>query len=110
MPRDYKQKIDDILESITLIHEYITDMSYETFLADRKTQDAVIRNLEIIGEAAKTLPDELKAKMPEIEWHKIVALRNILTHEYFGVNLKIIWDVIQNKLTELEASCQKLHF
>ena len=110
MPRDYKQQLDDILQSISYIQEYISGMDYNAFESDRKTQDAVIRNLEIIGEAAKTLPDELKAKMPEIEWHKIVALRNILTHEYFGVNLKIIWDVIQNKLTELEASCQKLHF
>ncbi|MBN2376695.1 MAG: DUF86 domain-containing protein [Sedimentisphaerales bacterium] len=108
MPRDYKQKIDDILESIALIEEYISDMSYEAFLADRKTQDAVIRNLEIIGEAARNLPDELKVKGPEIEWHKIVALRNILIHEYFGVNLNIVWDVIQNKLNAVESTCRKL--
>jgi uncharacterized protein with HEPN domain len=73
-----------------------------------KTQDAVIRNLEIIGEAARTIPDEVKDETAEIEWYKIVALRNMLIHEYFGVNLKIIWDVIQNKLNALESTCREL--
>jgi uncharacterized protein with HEPN domain len=83
-------------------------MDYKAFEADRKTQDAVIRNLEIIGEAARTIPDEVKDETAEIEWYKIVALRNILIHEYFGVNLKIIWDVIQNKLNALESTCREL--
>ncbi len=83
-------------------------MDYNAFEADRKTQDAVIRNLEVIGEAARTIPDEVKDETSEIEWYKIVALRNILIHEYFGVNLKIIWDVIQNKLNALESACRKL--
>jgi len=83
-------------------------MDYKAFEADRKTQDAVIRNLEIIGEAARTIPDEVKDETAEIEWYKIVALRNILIHKYFGVNLKIIWDVIQNKLNALESTCREL--
>jgi uncharacterized protein with HEPN domain len=82
-------------------------MSFDDFAGDRKTRDAVIRNLEIIGEAARALPDEIKQKS-NIEWHKIVALRNILIHEYFGVNLKLVWDVIQNKLQELETECKAL--
>ncbi len=108
MPRDYKQQFDDILQAITFIREYIKDMDYNAFEADRKTQDAVIRNLEIIGEAARTLPDEIRDKASEIEWYKIIALRNILIHEYFGVNLKIIWDVIQNKLDAVESTCRRL--
>ena len=108
MPRDYKQQLDDILQAITFIREYVKDMDYKAFEADRKTQDAVIRNLEIIGEAARTMPDEVRDKASEIEWYKIIALRNILIHEYFGVNLKIVWDVIQNKLDAVESTCQRL--
>jgi len=108
MPRDYKQQLDDIIQAITSIREYVKDMDYKAFEADRKTQDAVIRNLEIIGEAARTMPDEVRDKAAEIEWYKIIALRNILIHEYFGVNLKIVWDVIQNKLDVLEGTCRRL--
>ena len=108
MPRDYKQQLDDILQAITFIREYVKDMEYKAFEADRKTQDAVVRNLEIIGEAARTIPDEVRDKAAEIEWYKIIALRNILIHEYFGVNLKIVWDVIQNKLDALESTCRRL--
>ena len=108
MPRDYKQQLDDILQAITFIREYVQDMDYEAFETDRKTQHAVIRNLEVIGEAARVVPDEIKEKTEEIEWHKIIALRNILIHEYFGVSLKIVWDVIQNKLDAVESACQRL--
>jgi uncharacterized protein with HEPN domain len=83
-------------------------MDYEAFEADRKTQHAVIRNLEVIGEAARVVPDEIKEKTEEIEWYKIIALRNILIHEYFGASLKIVWDVIQNKLDALESTCRRL--
>ena len=108
MPRDYKQQLDDILQAIAFIREYTKDMDYKAFEADRKTQDAVIRNLEIIGEAARIIPDEVRDKAAQIQWYKIIALRNILIHEYFGVNLKIVWDVIQNKLDALENTCRKL--
>ena len=108
MPRDYKQQLDDIIQAITFIREYVKDMDYGAFEADTKTQHAVIHNLEVIGEAARSMPDEVKDNAAEIEWEKIIALRNILIHEYFGVNLKIIWDVIQNKLDALESACRKL--
>jgi len=108
MPRDYKQQLDDILQAIAFIREYVKDMDCKAFEADRKTQDAVIRNLEIIGEAARIIPDDVRDKAAEIEWYKIIALRNILIHEYFGVNLKIVWDVIQNKLDAVEHTCRGL--
>ena len=108
MPRDYKQQLDDILQAIAFIREYVQDMDYEAFEADRKTQHAVIRNLEVIGEAARVVPDEIKEKTEEIEWYKIIAQRNILIHEYFGINLKIVWDVIQNKLDAVESTCRRL--
>jgi uncharacterized protein with HEPN domain len=108
MPRDYKQHIEDILESIRFIREYVEGMDYAMFEDDRKTQDAVLRNLEVIGEAARALPDEIRNRRSNFQWPKIVALRNILIHEYFGVNLRIIWDIVTNKLDELEKVCQNL--
>lgn len=108
MPRDYKQQLDDILQAIVYIREYVQGMDFKTFENDSKTQHAVIRNLEVIGEAARNIPDEVKKNSSDIEWNKIIALRNILIHEYFGISIKIVWDVIQNKLDILEKTCQRL--
>ncbi len=108
MHRDPRLYLDDMLEAIALIREYTSSYDYQRFSLDRKTQDAVVRNLEIIGEAAGRLPESVRAKAPEIEWRKIVGLRNILVHEYFGVSLPVIWDVVQNKLASLEIVCRNL--
>lgn len=80
-------------------------MTSEDFETDEKTQDAVIRNLEIIGEAVGKLPEKILQSHPAMEWHKIKALRNILVHEYFGINIEIVWDVVQNKLQQLKSGC-----
>jgi uncharacterized protein with HEPN domain len=108
MHRDYRLFLDDILEAVERIRRYTSEMDYETFKGDTRTQDAVVRNLEVIGEAARSLPDDVKARAPEIEWRKIVGLRNILVHEYFGASLPIIWDVVVNKLDILRAACKRL--
>ncbi len=108
MPRDYRLQVDDILEAIARVREYTAQMSEEAFASDHKTQDAVIRNLEIIGEAARNLPEDIRASADHIEWHKIIAFRNVLIHEYFGINVKILWDVITNKLDDLETTCRGL--
>lgn len=108
MPMDYKLYLNDILDALERIHEYTRNMTYRDFTRSNITIDAVVRNLEVIGEAARKLPSEIKSKSPEIEWPKIVALRNILTHEYFGVNTKIVWDVVQNKLKSIGQTCNKL--
>ncbi|MCX7017995.1 MAG: DUF86 domain-containing protein [Candidatus Sumerlaeota bacterium] len=108
MLRDARLYLDDILEAAAQIREYTALTDYEAFVRDRKTQDAVVRNLEIIGEAAGRLPESIKAGAPDIEWRKIVGLRNILAHEYFGISLPVVWDVAQNKLGPLETACQKL--
>jgi uncharacterized protein with HEPN domain len=108
MRRDFRLYLDDILESIHQIRTYLADQNEEAFTKDRKTQDAVIRNLEIIGEAAGKLPEQIQKGEPEIDWRKIAGLRNILIHEYFGINLPIVWDVVQNKLGPLETVCQRL--
>lgn len=108
MRRDFGLYLDDILEAIQQIRSYVQGYDEQTFASDRKTQDAVIRNLEIIGKAARNLPAEMKKSTPEIDWRKITGLRNILIHEYFGINLPIVWDLVQNKLAPLEAACPKL--
>ena len=108
MHRDYRVYLDDILDAIDRIGEYVEGMDDDAFISDRKTQDAVIRNLEIIGEASRNLSDELKARSSEIEWTKIVGFRNILAHEYSGVSIPIVWDIVQNKLGPLKEVCTKL--
>jgi uncharacterized protein with HEPN domain len=108
MHRDYRLYLDDILLSIERIEEYTHVLDRERFAGDAKTVDAVIRNLEIIGEASRNHPEAVKAASVEIEWSKIIALRNILTHEYFGVNHVLLWDVIENKLGLLEKTCRRL--
>jgi len=108
MRRDFRIYLDDILEAIQQIRTYLVDQDEEAFTKDRKTQDAVIRNLEIIGEAAGRLPEQIQKSEPEIDWRKITGLRNLLIHEYFGINLPIVWDVVQNKLGLLETVCRRL--
>jgi len=108
MPK-YKVYLDDIIVAIEKIEEYSKRVpSYREFSKNNIVIDAVIRNLEIIGEAVKNLPYELKRKHHYIEWKKIAGLRDILIHAYFGVDIKIVWDVIVNKLPELKESVRKI--
>jgi uncharacterized protein with HEPN domain len=76
-------------------------MDRAAFIADERTYDAVVRNLEIIGEAAKRVPDDLRRLMPDIEWRKIADLRDILVHAYFGIDNEVLWDIVHNKVPEL---------
>jgi len=106
--RDYKLYLDDILEAIRRIEEYTANMSFESFAENRLVIDAVIRNLEIIGESCRALSEEIRAKYPEVEWRKIVGLRNILIHQYFGVDLELVWDIVKNKLPELKIKIKEI--
>ncbi|MDX2034030.1 MAG: DUF86 domain-containing protein [Blastocatellia bacterium] len=90
--------VRDILEAIRRVGDYTAGISYEAFLLDTKTQDAVVRNLEIIGEAVKNLSEELRAAHPAIAWKGMAAIRDKLIHHYFGVNLDVVWQVVTVEL------------
>ena len=107
MPREYKVYLRDILEAIGRIERYTENMNFEDFSNNELIQDGVI-SLEIIGEAVKYLPDDIKKDYPEVEWRKIAGLRDILIHAYFGVDLEIIWDIVKNKVPELKEMVKKI--
>ena len=92
--------LQDMLTGIERIDHYIEGFNFKQFKQDYKTVDAVIRNFEVIGEAAKNLPEEIKSKYPEVPWSEMYLLRNKISHEYFGVDYEIIWDVATNYLPE----------
>jgi len=108
MPRDYKVYLDDILLAISKIREYTAGLSSSEFAGDAKTVDAVERNLEVIGEAAKAVPEAIRSQHPEVDWTKLVGLRNILIHQYFGIDAELTWDIVQNKLPTLEAQIRAI--
>jgi len=92
--------VQDILEAINKIERFTQDLNYEAFEQDELVIDGVLRNLEIIGEAARNIPDEVRANHPEIPWTRMVGLRNIVIHAYFKVDLSIIWQIIQVNLSD----------
>jgi len=108
MPKDFKVYLDDIIESTAKIKSYIAGMSFDDFLNDDKTIDAVLRNLEIIGEAAKRIPEKIRQKRSDIEWHKVSGLRNLLIHQYSGLDLEIVWQIITQKLPLFEQQIKNI--
>jgi len=108
MKRNIKLYLQDIWESILAIEEYTKDCTEDEFNSNRQIQDAVIRRLEIIGEAVKNIDDDFRYKYPQIPWKKIAGIRDIIAHEYFGVKLERVWDVIIKDLPGLRDKIKSI--
>ncbi len=110
--RHYKLYIGDILDAISKIEKYTKGFTRSKFQKNSLVSDAVVKNLEVIGEASKRIPVDIKRQIPAIEWKKIVGLRNILIHEYSAIDRDIVWDIIENKLPTLKTQLiqvEKIH-
>lgn len=108
MRRTALQYLDDILDAIGNIEEDTNGITYEDFAADRRRRDAVIRNFQVIGEAIKNLPDDLKTAYPETDWKKIAGFRDVLTHVYFGIKDTILWDNATNNVPGLKKEIRHI--
>ena len=102
-PRDWKQRVDDILEAIAKIERYTAGQTFDQFAANEMAVDAVIRNVAVIGEAARNIPPEIEARYPQLPGREMRGVRNVVVHGYFAVSLPILWQTIQNDLPSLAA-------
>ncbi len=99
--RDYRLYLDDVLQAVKKVEKYTRGITFAKLIKNDLLVDGITRNLEIIGEAAKNIPMDIKKKYPYIEWKKIAGFRDILAHEYFGIDLEVMWDIVKNKLPDL---------
>ena len=105
-PKGDKARLLHILDAISEIEDYTQDLDFEGFFRASMPRFASIKQLEIIGEAANNISADIKERYPDIEWRRIIALRNILIHEYFGVDAKIVWDIIKGDMPNLKISIE----
>ena len=105
--REIQLLLEDILEACQKILSYTEGVSFDDFVNDDKTIDAVVRNFEIIGEAANRVPEDFKSDHPEIEWRRIIAFRNRIIHEYFGINYKMVWKIKEENIPVLKNFIQQ---
>ncbi len=108
MKKDAEVFLEHILESIGLIENYTADKSFSDFIKSVQLQDSIIRRIEIIGEAVKNLPADIKNNYPEVPWKKIAGMRDVLIHEYFGIDLELTWQVVQKDIPELKRDILKI--
>ena len=106
--RNWRFRLDDITEALDRIFKYVQNKDYASWIEDQKTIDAVVRNLEIIGEAAANVPSEIQDRFTDIPWYQIKGMRNILIHEYFGTDNDVLWRTIQDDLPQLKVKLKKI--
>ena len=106
--RNWRLFAEDILESIELIGKYVEGMEFDDFKQDRKTIDAVARNFEIIGEASKYIPEDIKEKYHNVDWRGIVGFRDRIIHAYFGMSLVVVWHIIRQELPGLRDHMERI--
>jgi uncharacterized protein with HEPN domain len=107
MKRTYEDYLQDMLYNAEKALDFVGRMELDQFFEDEKTSYAVVRALEIIGEAARMVPDETRATIPDLQWREISAMRNKLAHEYFGVNMKVVWRTVHEDLPPLVEMLRK---
>jgi uncharacterized protein with HEPN domain len=105
--REYRDFIIDMIEAADMVASFIQGMTKEQFLADKKTQFAVVRALEIIGEAAKKVPDSIRSRYPDLPWREISGMRDKLIHDYFGVNNEVVWKTAVEDVPEIAANLKR---
>jgi len=101
--RDYGDFVQDILDSINDVENFIDGMEFEDFIKDKKTVYSVVRAIEIIGEAAKNVPEQVRKKYPDVPWKQMAGMRDKLIHEYFGVDLEILWETAKDDVPQLKT-------
>jgi len=106
--RDYRPYLNDILESMESIEKFVEGMSFEEFIRDDKTTSAVIRKFEIIGEATKQIPDEIKQKYAQAPWKEMAGMRDKLIHFYFGVDYKLVWETIKERIPQVKSLIKRI--
>lgn len=108
MSRDHQLYLEDILEACTRILRYTQNFTIEQFAANSLVYDAVLRNIEVIGEAAKHIPQDIQQQYPQIDWRRIAGMRDIVAHHYFSIHDEIVWDVVSNKISPLQEQIQQI--
>jgi len=106
--RDWRFRVRDILEALGAIADYTEGMTYDDFLADRRTRDAVLRNLTTMGESVRWIPDEVLARHNEVPWDTMRAVRNVVVHQYFGVDTEILWQTVRGDLPPLVERLERV--
>jgi len=108
MSRDTDLYLDDIIDAVESILDYTSGLDYDDFISNAMCIDAVIKNLLVIGEAVKKIPEDIKSEHPSVDWKNIAGLRDVLIHAYFRIDNDLIWDIIQHKLKDLRDEVLKI--